>query len=111
MKAKTFSSFGLVVCLLAGCGASSHSISTVNGKMSCSFNNTSVKGVCDVLTKSFEPLKGYSAEIPTDLKETKVSFQLSDVTSTEPVRAKLEEVTKHKVEIDPAKRSIRFVKK
>lgn len=111
MQVLRLSALGLLVFLFAGCGASSHRISTVNGKMSCSFNNKSVKDVCDVLTKSFDPLKGYSADIPAELKDTKISFELSDVTSAEPVRAKLEEATKYKVEIDATKRSIRFIKK
>jgi hypothetical protein len=100
----------LMMLLLTGCTSSS-SIGTVNGKMSCSFKNQSLKSVCDTFTKSFAPLKGYTAEIPSDLKDLKVSFSLSDVTTTDPVREKLEEVTKYKVEIDTAKKVIRFVKK
>jgi hypothetical protein len=111
MKLSTILVPGLLLILLAGCGASSHRIMTVNGKMSCSFNNKSVKGVCDVLSKSFGPLKGYTADIPAELKDTKITFELSDVTSAEPVRAKLEEVTQYKVEFDAAKKVIRFVKK
>lgn len=99
------------LCLvLAGCG-SSYSIGTVNGKMSCNFSNQKVSKVCEVFTKSFGPLKGYSADIPGDLKDTQVTFGMSDVTTAEEVRKKLEEVTEYKVELDDAKKVIRFTKK
>ena len=48
--------------------------------------------------------------MPAELKERKISLELSDVTTTEPVRKTLEEVTNHKVEIDTAKKVIRFTK-
>lgn len=101
----------LMLCLVAGCGASSHRIATVNGKMSCSISNKSVKDVCALLAKHFGPMKGYTAEIPAELADRKLTFELSGITSVEPVRAKLEELTQHKVEIDAAKKVIRFVKK
>ena len=110
MKAASVLGIGLAVILTAGCG-SSYRIATINGKMSCSFNDTSVSRVCEVIITSFGPLKGYKVEMPAELKERKISLELSDVTTTEPVRKTLEEVTNHKVEIDRAKKVIRFTKR
>lgn len=101
----------MMLCFFAGCGASSHRIMTVNGKMSCSFNGTSLSKICEVLTKSFGPLKEFRVEMPDDLKSKTASFELSDVTSIEPVREALEQASEHKVEIDSAKKVIRFTPK
>ncbi len=96
---------------IVGCGGSSHSISTINGSTSASFSNKSVSAVIDVLTKSFGPLKGFTAEIPAELRGTKIDMEFSDATTIEPVQKALAEATGFDVEIDAEKRMIRFVKK
>ena len=96
---------------ITGCGAvSSHKISTSGGKTSASFKNVTVEKVCEVLAKSFGPLKGYSAEIPGDLKGKKITMEFSDVSTAEPVRKKLADATGYKVEIDAAGKKIKFTK-
>ena len=106
-----FSALAAVALLFAGCGGSSHRIATVNGKTSAKFSNKSVSQVIEVLTKSFGPMKGFKAEIPGDLKNTKINLEFADVSTIEPVRKKLADATGYDVEVDAAKKTITFKKK
>lgn len=48
--------------------------------------------------------------MPAELKGTKITMGFSNVTTVEPVRKKLAEATKYKVEIDPGQKMIKFSK-
>lgn len=107
----TATGLALLVLACAGCGGSSHTIYTTGGKTTASFNNKKVKDVVDVLTKSFAPLKGYTAEIPDDLKDFQITMSFEDVSTIEPVKKVLEEATGYTVEVDTTNKKIKFVKK
>lgn len=99
-----------VVATTVGCSSSSHQIATVNGKTSAKFNNKSVGSVVEVLISSFPPLKGYTAEIPAELESEQISFEISDVTTVDPVIKALGDATGYQVELDSTERKIHFRK-
>lgn len=107
---KRFALLAGLMLLLGVAGCSSHRIATINGKTSAKFSNKSVADIVAVLSKSFGPMKNFTAEIPEELKQMKIDLEFSDVSTIEPVQKALAAATGYKVEIDSQKKSIRFVK-
>lgn len=104
-------STALLILAVTVAGCSSHTIYTTGGKTTASFKNKKVTDVLDVLTENFPPLKGYTAEIPDDLKNTQITMSFDDASTIEPVKKALEEATGYTVEVDTTSKKIKFVKK
>lgn len=107
-----YSTLIIILLTLPGCGGgmSSHTITTSNGKISASFKNKAVEDVCQLLSEKAGPLKGYSAEIPADLKGKKLTFEIAKTGDVDVIRKALADATGYKVEIDVGGRTIKFLK-